>query len=60
MNGVKAELEIRLENAIKTRCWRTACARKRDLARYEFEQNGTPYEETLIKYNYDYYKRRKE
>lgn len=59
MNGVKEDLERRLDDAVRAHCWRTACARKRDIARYEQEQHGTPYEETLLRYNYDYYTKSK-
>jgi hypothetical protein len=36
-NGIKADLEERLDAAIRARCWRTARARARDIAKYEQE-----------------------
>ena len=55
MNGVKADLELRLANAVRCGCWRTANALRRQLARYEEEHNGTPCQETLLRLGYDHY-----
>lgn len=59
MNGVKADLELRLANAVRCGCWRTANALRRQLARYEEEHNGTPCQETLLRLGYDHYSRSK-
>lgn len=48
-------LKLRLDNAIKAHCHRTARARIRDIARLAEDYNATPYGETYdklkIKYN---------
>lgn len=48
---------MRLANAKEWRCWRVVCARIRDIARNE-QWHGVPYEETLRKYNYEFYRKR--
>jgi hypothetical protein len=55
MNGVKEDLEIRMQNAIQAHCWRVVCARIRDIAKLEQQQHGIPYEDTLQRYGYEHW-----
>lgn len=55
METTKTSLEMRLMNAMDYRCWRVVCARIRDIARQE-QWHDIPYEETLRKYNYEFYR----
>ncbi len=57
MESANRQLEMRLANAKEWRCWRVVCARIRDIARNE-QWHGVPYEETLRKYNYEFYRKR--
>lgn len=52
MNTNLILLKNRLENAIKCRCWRTTCARIRDIAKLREREEGVPFEDSLREYEY--------